>query len=147
MRLSLLQWSAARATLCALLLLGSACQGPDVSSEDPPQLFPGGTGEVTAEAPSKDRSVEQHLAQFIRATHVVDGRRLVEIDLVNQADASVAFSFHVEWLDREGEVVVDREASWTGVVLAPGERLPLKLTAPHPMAESWRLIAVAPRDV
>ncbi len=92
--------------------------------------------------PSEDRSVEESLTQFVRESRVVDGRRVVELELENRSGVPVAFAWSVEWMDRGGERVLDLEASWTPLHLRAGERAPLELTAPASSAESWRLVAV-----
>jgi len=105
-------------------------------------LPPGFPQEPMTAQPSEDRSVEESLTQFVRESRVVDGRRVVELELENRSGVPVAFAWSVEWMDRGGERVLDLEAAWTPLHLRAGERAPLELTAPAASAESWRLVAV-----
>ena len=131
-----------RSASCLALAALCACQSSE-KSEANVVRHNGRALEATYEAPSEDHDVEESLAQFIRGTSVVDGCQRVQLDLQNRSSSSVAFAYQVEWLDRQGEVVMDREALWTPLVLRGGEQVPLELKAPHPRAESWRLRAVA----
>ncbi len=126
------------AALCGLIL--AACQSTQGSagSGGLPEGLPEG---AFAEQPTEDRSVEADLAQVIRASRIVDGLRVVELDLRNEAPRPVAFAYGVEWLDRAGQRVVDLEAAWTPLMLAAGESRPLELRAPSPQADSWILMA------
>ncbi|MFT7484709.1 MAG: hypothetical protein ACI9F9_000553 [Candidatus Paceibacteria bacterium] len=131
-----------RFAFSAPLLLLVACQGGAKTGLD--ASHPAGTVHpTTPEAPSNDHAVEEHLAQYIHSTGLVEGCQHVQLDLENRTHATLAFSYRVEWLNRQGELVVDREAVWTSRVLGAGERMPLEITAPHPRAESWRLRAVS----
>jgi len=121
--------------LLALALV--ACQstkGSNAPSDLPP---------VLAQQPSQDRSVEASLEQIIRDSRLVDGLRVVELELQNRASESVAFAYSVEWLDRAGHKLADPEAGWTPLVLAAGDSRRIELRAPSPEADSWRLMAAA----
>ncbi len=124
------------------LLLTVACQNPEAK--------PGGVGipeefqdEQFSEQPSLDRSVEEHLTQLIRTSQIIEGHRVVELDLCNEADESLSFAYNIEWLDRAGKPVSDLEAVWTPLVLGAGEVTPIEFRAPSPRADSWRLIAAS----
>ena len=135
--------SFARTSVALLICIGVvACQSPD-SSADYSGLPSGYQDGRTSEQPSEDRSVEAHLAQIIRTSRLIDGYRVVELDLCNQADESISFAYSVEWLDREGRAIAHREAAWIPVVLEAGAKTPVEFRAPSPQADSWRLIAAA----
>ncbi len=123
------------------LLLG-ACQSTQ-SSEGPAELPEAYRDGPVSEAPSQDRSVESFLAQVLRSSEIVDGRRVVALDLCNSSARTLSFAYGVEWLDRAGRSVVDLEGSWTPMVLEAGERRQVELRAPSPAADSWVLQAVA----
>jgi uncharacterized protein YcfL len=129
------------ATGLSILAL-AACQSAD-RSNDLPGLPEGFSSGPLAEPPSQDRSVEDSLAQVIRASRIVDGRRVVELDLCNRAPGALAFAYSVEWLDRAGQRVLDLQAVWIALMLAANESRPIELVAPSPLADSWRLMAVA----
>ncbi len=135
------QFSRPHLLLCLPVLALAACQSAEKT--EAVVRHEGRTLEATYEAPSDNHDVEEHLAQFIRGTRVVDGCQRVDLDLQNRSTGSVAFAYQVEWLDRQGEVIPDREAVWTPLVLGGGEMVPLELRAPDRRAESWRLRAVA----
>lgn len=125
----------------ALLILGlAACQSPE-SSADLPGLPDGYQDGSTYEQPSEDRSVEAHLSQLIKTSKVIDGYRVVELELSNRSDEVLSFAYSVEWLDREGKAVGSMEASWTPLVLGAGQTTPIEFRAPSPRADSWRLMA------
>lgn len=132
-----------RGLLAALLGGGLlACQGPD-GSADYPGLPAGYQDGQTYEQPSEDRSVEEFLSQLIRSSQIIDGYRVVELDLFNEAEESLSFAYAVEWLDRAGNGVSDLEGGWTPLVLGPGEKASIEFRAPSPKADSWRLMAAA----
>ncbi len=125
-----------------LPLVAAACQSVERSS-GLAGLPEGYSGAPTTERPSDDRSVEDHLAHTILDSQVIDGRRVVDLDLQNLDSEPVTFAYNIEWYDRSGEVVVDREAAWTPLALGPGQGVPVRLEAPRPRADAWRLIAAA----
>jgi|GEM_PF-1573981 len=131
--------------LALALLFAGACQSPQ-QAPDPARLPPGLAAGSGAEDVELDRSVEEHLAQLIRSSRVVDGLRVVEIDLRNRGGEELEFAYSVEWLDRQGATVVDLEAEWTTLSLAGGESAPIEFRAPSTAADSWRLVAVALED-
>ena len=136
-----------RAWTPALLLLASlaACRGAEPGQEGP-TLVPTGDLVETVEPPSDDRSVELDLEQLIVDSRLENGLRVVDLQLRNRSGGEISFAYLVEWMDRRGEPVPDREARWRHLVLPAEASAPLSLQAPSPRAESWRLrAAAAPR--
>jgi uncharacterized protein YcfL len=131
----------AQALLILLSLATAGCKSSGAETDTGPAQP--GPMEPTVTAPTDDSAVSEHLVQHLKSTRVVGGLREVDLDLENRSEAPVRFSYQVEWLNRVGEQVTDVNAVWTPLVLNPGERTPLELRAPHPVAESWRLVAVA----
>jgi len=72
------------------LLLG-ACQSTQ-SSEGPAELPEAYRDGPVSEAPSQDRSVESFLAQVLRSSEIVDGRRVVALDLCNSSARTLSFA-------------------------------------------------------
>ncbi|MFT7669622.1 MAG: hypothetical protein ACI8X5_002327 [Planctomycetota bacterium] len=126
--------------LSLLCLTLGACQSTDSPPGEPGLPVEYRDGQ-SYEEPSKDFSVESHLSQLIGSSKVVDGYRVVKLELCNQADEALSFAYSVEWLDRGGQAVMHREAVWTPLVIAAGERAPVEFRAPSPLADSWRLRA------
>ncbi|MCB9914610.1 MAG: DUF1425 domain-containing protein [Planctomycetes bacterium] len=129
------------ATLLLLTALG-ACRSPASRQDAGPRVVPGELVESGA-APSEDHSVELALEQLIRQSRVENGVRVVDLELRNRSQRELAFAFRVEWLDRRGERVSDPSERWKHLVLPAEAAAPLRLTAPSPRAESWRLRAAA----
>lgn len=132
-------WSPALASLALAL---SACS----STEQSVEAAPGG---VIVEQPEAleaggDRSVERSLATVLRSSNVQDGRRVLELELFNTGAAILDFIYTIEWLDRGGEVLEAPGTPWRRLTLEPGSSVSLRVTAPGPGAESWRLRAMAP---
>lgn len=132
-------------TICLLLastLTLAACKSTEPQPDAAPVVSTGGLVE-TGEAPSDDNSVELSLEQIIKSSRVENGLRVVDFDLRNSSAEELVFAFRVEWLDRRGDLVADREARWTHLVLPAEASAPLSISAPSPVAESWRLRAAA----
>ncbi len=132
-----------RAQLLLVLLGGLVTGCKSSGAPTDPALAGSNSMQPTMTAPTDDSAVQEHLVQHLKATRVVEGLREVDLDLENRGEDTVRFSYQVEWLDRAGAPVMDQDARWTPLVLEPGQRTPLALRAPHPVAESWRLVAVA----
>ncbi|HIG12235.1 MAG: DUF1425 domain-containing protein [bacterium] len=126
--------------LCALVLAFAACQGAEKASEDPaqPVLRPGAAvGEISSEV----SAVELKLEQIIQRSARKHGLWVVDLKLQNRSPEPLSFAFCVEWIDAEGNLVPDRDARWTHLVLTAEASADISLQAPSPRAESWRLRA------
>ncbi len=120
----------------------TACRSADRREDIAPQVTVGALVEADGGL-AADSSVELKLEQLIKKSRVEGGVRVVDFDLRNRSEEELTFAFMVEWLDRQGLRVPDRKARWTNLVLPAEASASLVITAPSPIAESWRLRATA----
>ena len=112
--------------LSALLLL-AACAAPSGSVEIAPPSGEGLGVEVTS---------------LIRGLSEREGRRVVSLDLRNEAERTIEFTWAVEWMDGAGETCPGTPSGWQTARLDAGATTSVEIKAPTPSASSWRIIAV-----
>ena len=71
-----------------------------------------------------------------------DGRRVVSLELRNDAERTIQFTWAVEWIDGSGVTCPGTPSDWQEARLAPGASIDVQIKAPTSQAASWRIIAV-----
>ena len=117
--------------LTALLLFLTACAAPS-----------GGLGSSSVDAPQGGERLGVELTSLIRGLSMREGRRVVSLDLCNEAERTIQFSWAVEWMDRTGATCPGTPAEWQVARLKSGATSSVEITAPTPQAASWRIIAI-----
>jgi len=117
--------------LTALLLFMAACAAPS-----------GGLGSASAGAPQGGERLGVELTSLIRGLSMSEGRRVVSLDLRNEAERTIQFSWAVEWMDSAGETCPGTPSEWKEARLKSDASLSVEIKAPTPQAASWRIIAI-----
>ena len=117
--------------LTALLLFLTACAAPS-----------GGPGSSSGGFPESGERLGVELSSLIRGLSMSEGRRVVSLDLHNEAERTIQFSWAVEWMDRTGATCPGTPSEWQEARLKSGETISVEIKAPTPQAASWRIIAI-----
>jgi uncharacterized protein YcfL len=117
--------------LTALLLFLTACAAPS-----------GGFSSSSAGAPQSGERLGGEISSLIRGLSMSEGRRVVSLDLRNEAERTIRFSWAVEWMDGAGVTCPGTPSQWQEVRLKPGASASAEIKAPTPRAASWRIIAI-----
>lgn len=117
--------------LTALLLFLTACAAPS-----------GGLGSSSADAPQSGERLGVEISSLIRDLSMSEGCRVVSLDLRNEAERTIQFSWAVEWMDSAGATCPGTPSKWQEARLKPGASASAEIKAPTPQAVSWRIIAV-----
>ena len=117
--------------LTALLLSLAACAAPS-----------GAQGGSLVEPPQGGEPLGVELSTLIRDLTMSDGRRVVSLELRNDAERTIQFTWAVEWIDSAGETCPGTPSDWQEARLMPGASISVEIKAPSPHAASWRIIAV-----
>ena len=115
----------------ALLLLLAACAAPSSSLES-----------TSAGAPVGGEKLTVELSTLIRGLSVSEGRRVVSLDLRNEAERTIQFTWAVEWMDSKGAICPGTPSGWQQARLESGASSSVEIKAPTPKAASWRVIAI-----
>ena len=117
--------------LTALLLFLTACAAPS-----------GGFGSSSASAPQSGERLGGEISSLIRGLSMSEGRRVVSLDLRNEAERTIQFFWAVEWMDSAGATCPGTPSKWQELRLKPGASASVEIKAPTPQAASWRIIVV-----
>jgi len=115
----------------ALLLLLAACAAPSSSLES-----------TSAGAPVGGEKLTVELSTLIRGLSVSEGRRVVSLDLRNDAERTIQFTWAVEWMDSKGAICPGTPSGWQQARLEAGASSSVEIKAPTRQAASWRVIAI-----
>ena len=117
--------------LTALLLSLAACAAPSAAQ-----------GGSIVEPPQGGQHLGVELSTLIRDLTMSDGRRVVSLELRNDAERAIQFTWAVEWIDSAGVTCPGTPSDWQEARLMSGASMAVQIKAPNPQAASWRIVAV-----
>lgn len=94
---------------------------------------------------SPNRDLENSLEQRNIITGRKEGMLVVQFELVNRLDRAISFQWGVEWSDRAGFVIDYGPAHFRPERLSGRQSKTVKIVAPSPEAEQYRLL-IGSRD-
>ncbi len=100
-------------------------------------------GQVTTHTPNRDLENSLEMKNIVQVRK--EGILVVQLELANRLDRALAFQWSVEWYDRAGLVLDYGPAHYRPERLSGRQSTTIKLVAPSPQAESWKL-QVGSRD-
>ena len=123
------------ASLLLVLLVLAGCASPAPRSAEPAQA--GGT------IPDRRVTVDPALRGILRINKIQDilaarGYLEFQVDVQNLTASAITIIYQVDWLDKDG-VSLGIAMEEPPCTLFPKETLPLAVTAPTPIAKSFRL--------
>lgn len=100
-------------------------------------------GQVTTHTPNRDLENSLEMRNIVQVRK--EGMLVVQLELANRLDRALSFQWAVEWYDRSGLAIDYGPAHYSPERLSGRQSKTIKLVAPSPEAESWKL-QVGSRD-
>lgn len=102
-----------------------------------------GGAEVSRVSPNRELENSLEMKNIVQVRK--EGMLVVQLDLANRLDRALAFQWAIEWYDRAGLVLDYGPAHYRPERLSGRQSKTIKVVAPSPEAESWKL-QVGSRD-
>lgn len=102
-----------------------------------------GGAEVARISPNRQLENSLEMKNIVQVRK--EGMLVIQLDLVNRLDRALAFQWAIEWYDRSGLVLDYGPAHYRPERLSGRQSKTIKIVAPSPQAESWKL-QVGSRD-
>lgn len=95
-------------------------------------------GQVTTHTPNRDLENSLEMRDIVQVRK--DGMLIFQFELVNKLDRALSFQWDVEWRDRSNLVIDYGPAHYRPERLSGRQSKTIKVVAPSPDADSFRLL-------
>lgn len=133
--------SRASLSVAALALLGACTSAPRGTYNS--LTGKEGGAEVSRVSPNRELENSLEMKNIVQVRK--EGLLVVQMDLTNRLDRALSFQWAIEWYDRSGLVLDYGPAHYRAERLSGRQSKSIKIVAPSPEAESWKL-QVGSRD-
>jgi hypothetical protein len=129
----------------ALLVAVGACTVPRSGSQN---SYKGKEGQLEIERIEGNRLLASNLQLVNPISKIVDGRKIVQVELQNKLSSTQRFAWAVDWLDEDGFKINDNQRVFQPVALGGYGSEYITFSAPRVGEKlQWKLVISAPNEI